>query len=169
MWVNFFKTIITCWGLGFRSNTVLSKDHLYRMVKVQVQQYLTKPNHCIWPIRTHYTFVSTNEQFAPNEDDLAMVQQPSTITILYRWSLQGSEISLVASKSVSQLSLPGQCHHTASVLLFFIFRCNIVQLRNEMFENIVISQAQRDQIFPQRESFSFAGWCKTSKSSKLLS
>ena len=23
------------------------KDHIYRMVKVQVQQYLTKPNHCI--------------------------------------------------------------------------------------------------------------------------
>ena len=23
------------------------KDHLYRMVKEQVQQYLTKPNHCI--------------------------------------------------------------------------------------------------------------------------
>ena len=22
-------------------------DHLYRMVKEQVQQYLTKPNHCI--------------------------------------------------------------------------------------------------------------------------
>ena len=35
------------------------------------------------PIRTHYTFVSTNEQFAPYEDDLAMVQRPSTITILY--------------------------------------------------------------------------------------
>ena len=27
--------------------------------------------------------MSTNEQFAPNEDDLAMVQRPSTITILY--------------------------------------------------------------------------------------
>ena len=40
-------------------------DYIYRMVKVQVQQYLTKPNHCIWKIRTHYTFVSTNEQFAP--------------------------------------------------------------------------------------------------------
>ena len=26
---------------------------------------MTKPNHCIWIIRTHYTFVSTNEQFAP--------------------------------------------------------------------------------------------------------
>ena len=62
-------------------------DHIYRMVKVQVQQYWTKPNYCIWPIRTHYTFVSTNEQFAPNEDDLAMVQKPSTITILYIWSL----------------------------------------------------------------------------------
>ena len=24
-----------------------SKDYIYRMVKVQVQQYLTKPNHCI--------------------------------------------------------------------------------------------------------------------------
>ena len=48
---------------------------------------MTKPNHCIWPIRTHYTFVSTNKQFAPNEDDLAMVRRPSTITILYRWSL----------------------------------------------------------------------------------
>ena len=23
------------------------KDHLYRMVIVEVQQYLTKPNHCI--------------------------------------------------------------------------------------------------------------------------
>ena len=22
---------------------------------------MTKPNHCIWPIRTHYTFVSTND------------------------------------------------------------------------------------------------------------
>ena len=32
---------------------LLIKDHLYRMVKEQVQQYLTKPNHCIWPIRTH--------------------------------------------------------------------------------------------------------------------
>ena len=42
-----------------------AKDHLYRMVIVEVQQYLTKPNHCIWPIRTHYTFVSTNKQFAP--------------------------------------------------------------------------------------------------------
>ena len=41
------------------------KDHVYRMAIVEVQQYLTKPNHCIWPIRTHYTFVSTNEQFAP--------------------------------------------------------------------------------------------------------
>ena len=48
---------------------------------------MTKRNHCIWPIRTHYTFVSTNEQFAPNEDSLAMVQRPSTITILYTWSL----------------------------------------------------------------------------------
>ena len=38
-----------------------TKDHVYRMVIVEVQQYLTKPNHCIWPIRTHYTFVSTNE------------------------------------------------------------------------------------------------------------
>ena len=63
------------------------KDHVYRMVIVEVQQYLTKPNHCIWPIRTHYTFVSTNEQFAPYEADLAMVQRPSTITILYTWSL----------------------------------------------------------------------------------
>ena len=35
------------------------------MVKVKVQQYLTKPKHCIWPIRTRNTFVSTNEQFAP--------------------------------------------------------------------------------------------------------
>ena len=61
----------------------------YRMVIVEAQQYLTKPNHCIWPIRTHYTFLSTNEQFAPNEDDLAMVRQPSTITILYTWSLDG--------------------------------------------------------------------------------
>ena len=66
---------------------VPSKDHVYRMVIVEVKQYLTKPNHCIWPIRTHYTFVSTNEQFAPNEDDIAMVQRPSTITILYIWSL----------------------------------------------------------------------------------
>ena len=37
------------------------KDHVYRMVIVEVQQYLTKPNHCIWPIKTHYTFVSTND------------------------------------------------------------------------------------------------------------
>ena len=70
------------------------KDHVYRMVKDMVQQYLTKPNHCIWPIRTHYTFVSTNEQFAPNEDDLAMVQRPSTITILYIWSLSEGETEL---------------------------------------------------------------------------
>ena len=34
---------------------VTVKDYIYRMVKVQVQQYFTKPNHCIWPIRTHYT------------------------------------------------------------------------------------------------------------------
>ena len=27
--------------------------------------------------------MSTNEQFAPNEDNLTMVQRPSTITILY--------------------------------------------------------------------------------------
>ena len=47
---------------------------------------MTKPNHCIWPIRTHHR-PSTNEQFAPNEDDLTMLQQPSTITILYIWSL----------------------------------------------------------------------------------
>ena len=67
--------------------SIITNDHIYRMVIVEVQQYLTKPNHCIWPIRTHYTFVSTNEQFAPDEDDLAMVQQPSTITILYIWSL----------------------------------------------------------------------------------
>ena len=67
--------------------SVAAKDHLYWMVKEQVQQYFTKPNHCIWPIRTHYTFVSDNEQFAPNEDDLAMVERPSTITILYIWSL----------------------------------------------------------------------------------
>ena len=26
---------------------ILLKDHLYRMVKEQVQQYLSKPNHCI--------------------------------------------------------------------------------------------------------------------------
>ena len=71
------------------------KDHIYRMVKEQVQQYLTKPNHCIWPIRTHYTFVSTNEQFAPNEGDLAMVQQPSTITTLYIWSLVSINYLLV--------------------------------------------------------------------------
>ena len=25
----------------------LTNDHIYRMVKEQVQQYLTKPNHCI--------------------------------------------------------------------------------------------------------------------------
>ena len=55
------------------SELVNIKDHIYRMVKAQVQQYLTKPNHCIWPIRAHYTFVSTNEQFAPNEDNLAMI------------------------------------------------------------------------------------------------
>ena len=52
---------------------------------------MTKPNHCIWPIRTHYTFVSTDEQFAPSEENLAMVQQRSTITILYRWSLPFSQ------------------------------------------------------------------------------
>ena len=46
-------------------NSLQIKDHVYRMVIVEVQQYLTKPNHCIWPIRTHYTLVSTNEQFAP--------------------------------------------------------------------------------------------------------
>ena len=40
---------------------VPSKDHVYRMVIVEVKQYLTKPNHCIWPIRAHYTFVSTND------------------------------------------------------------------------------------------------------------
>ena len=45
--------------------SIWTKDYIYRMVKGKVQQYLTKPNHCIWPIRTHYTFVSTNEQFAP--------------------------------------------------------------------------------------------------------
>ena len=77
-----------CWsGLSCVEVTVSCKDHVYRIEIVEVQQYLTKPNHCIWPIRTHYTFVSTNEQFAPNEDDLAMVQWPSTITILYIWSL----------------------------------------------------------------------------------
>ena len=62
-----------------------SNDHIYRMVKESNSNIW--PNHCIWPIRTHYTFVSTNEQFAPNEDDLTMVQRPSTITILYIWSL----------------------------------------------------------------------------------
>ena len=60
---------------------------------------MTKPNHCIWPIRTHYTFVSTNQQFAPDEDDLAMVQQPSTITILYIWSL---EFTLVPFSSANK-------------------------------------------------------------------
>ena len=54
-------------------------DHIYRLVK----ESNSNIQHCIWPIRSHYTFVSTNEQFAPNEDDLAMVQRPSTITILY--------------------------------------------------------------------------------------
>ena len=28
-------------------STLCNKDHLYRMVLVEVQQYLTKPNHCI--------------------------------------------------------------------------------------------------------------------------
>ena len=62
------------------------KDHIYRMVKERYSN-IWPANHCIWSIRTHYTFVSTNKQFAPNEDNLAMVQWPSTITILYIWSL----------------------------------------------------------------------------------
>ena len=49
-----------CW-LTFSTVWGKFKDHIYRMVKVKVQQYLTKPNQCIWPIRTHYTFVSTND------------------------------------------------------------------------------------------------------------
>ena len=107
------------------------KDYIYRMVKVQVQQYLTKPNHCIWPIRTHYTFVSTNEQSAPNEDDLAMVQRPSTITILYIWSLpykqdiklktnQVSPIETILSLSRSSLlSIAFHSHNLSSLLTTF--------------------------------------------------
>ena len=34
----------TCCGIKKSSQI---KDHLYRMVIVEVQQYLTKPNHCI--------------------------------------------------------------------------------------------------------------------------
>ena len=87
-----------------REKCLNSKDHLYRMVIVEVQQYLTKPNHCIWPIRTHYTFVSTNEQFASNEDDLAMVQRPSTITILYIWSLVTCHrVTLISNKNRIQI------------------------------------------------------------------
>ena len=39
--------------------------------------------------------MSTNEQFVPNEDDLAMVQRPSTITILYIYDPcnEGSSLS----------------------------------------------------------------------------
>ena len=58
-----------------------SNDHIYGMVK----ESNSNIQHCIWPIRTHYTFVSANEQLAPNEDVLAMVQQPSIITILYMY------------------------------------------------------------------------------------
>ena len=42
----------------------------------------TKPNHCIWPIRTHYNFVSTNDHIC-RINSCSLVQRPSTITILY--------------------------------------------------------------------------------------
>ena len=43
------KVIVDC---GFtdeieHSSCHEAKDHVHRMVKEQVQQYLTKPNHCI--------------------------------------------------------------------------------------------------------------------------
>ena len=44
--------------------------------------------------------MSTNEQFAPNEDDLAMVQQPSTITILYMIIGCSERIELEESRSM---------------------------------------------------------------------
>ena len=71
--------------------------------------------HFIWPIRTHYTFVSTNEQFAPNEDDLAMVQQPSTITILYIWSLRIGQLMGVEYKFDLMLSTDGSGRGAALV------------------------------------------------------
>ena len=69
---------------------VLDKDHVYRMVKEQVQQYLTKPNHCIWPIRTHYTFVSTNDHIYRI---LTAAAWYSGLQLLpsYIWSLGGTE------------------------------------------------------------------------------
>ena len=68
------------------------KDHIYRMVKVKVQQYLTKPNHCIWPIRTHYTFVSTNDYIYRI---LTAAAWYSSLQLLpsYIWSLEGAELS----------------------------------------------------------------------------
>ena len=43
-----FKT----WGIS-----ELTNDHIYRMVK----ESNSNIQYCIWPIRTHYTFVSTND------------------------------------------------------------------------------------------------------------
>ena len=58
------------------------KDHVYRMVKVQVQQYLTKPNQCIWPELT-ILLCQPMIIYVCSEDDVSWSQQPSTITILY--------------------------------------------------------------------------------------
>ena len=96
---------------------------------------MTKPNHCIWPIRTHYTFVSTNEQFAPNEDDLAMVQRPSTITILYIWSLKRVQLYCAqrglqsANKSrISQVRIVWLCMKIWESEFYYLETCNCVQL-----------------------------------------
>ena len=44
-------------SLGLGAAFLRLNDHIYRMVKESNNNI----QHCIWPIRTHYTFVSTND------------------------------------------------------------------------------------------------------------
>ena len=60
---------------------------------------MTKPNHCIWPIRTHYTFVSTNDCICRIVTAAAW---HSGLQLLpsYIWSLETAELQMTTNNNL---------------------------------------------------------------------
>ena len=66
--------------------------------------------------------MSTNEQFAPNEDDLAMVQRPSTITILYMILGSVQQMALFSTKYNILLKSEIKLHLPQGRFIIILFR-----------------------------------------------
>ena len=89
---------------------MIAKDHIYRMVK----ESNSNIQHFIWPIRTCYTFVSTNDHI----NSCSLSKRPSTITILYMIIGPGRQIMQLCQLRICKLVLrlmkmvftcPGHC------------------------------------------------------------